>query len=93
MRRAGSSPFSTGCSRSIAAARGRTWAFVPPYTTIQVGLLRGGTATNIIAQNCEVDWHFRALPTDDAGAIERRALAFLDELEGAMRGLEPRTAR
>ena len=63
--------------------------FVPPYTTIQVGLLRGGTATNIIAQNCEVDWHFRALPTDDAGAIERRALAFLDELEGAMRAWNP----
>ena len=59
--------------------------FVPPYTTIQVGILNGGTASNIIAQDCLVDWHFRAMPTDDPAEIESRALACLDRLREKMR--------
>ena len=58
--------------------------FVPPYTTIQVGVLNGGTASNIIAQDCLVNWHFRAMPTDDPQEITDRALGFLDELRMRM---------
>ncbi len=59
--------------------------FVPPYTTIQVGIIDGGTANNIIAQDCLVDWHFRAMPTDDPEAITERSLTFLDELRIRLR--------
>ncbi len=52
--------------------------FVPPYTTIQVGIVDGGTASNIIAQDCLVDWHFRAMPTDSPQDITDRSLEFLD---------------
>jgi len=58
--------------------------FVPPYTTIQVGVLNGGTASNIIAQDCLVDWHFRAMPTDDPQWITDRALEYLDDLRKRM---------
>lgn len=59
--------------------------FVPPYTTIQVGILNGGTASNIIAQDCLVDWHFRAMSTDDPEEIESRARSFLDRLRTDMK--------
>ena len=58
--------------------------FVPPHTTIQVGTVEGGAASNIIAQDCVVDWHFRAMPTDDPAALEARAMAFLDSLRARM---------
>ncbi len=38
--------------------------FDPPYSTIHVGVIRGGTARNIVAKDCEFDWEFRALPGD-----------------------------
>jgi acetylornithine deacetylase len=58
--------------------------FLPPYTTIQVGIVDGGTASNIIAQDCLVDWHFRAMPTDEPQEIVDRALAYLDDLRKRM---------
>ena len=63
--------------------------FVPPYTTIQVGVVEGGAASNIIAQDCMVDWHFRAMPTDDPAGIEARVHAFLDDLGETMRARHP----
>ena len=63
--------------------------FVPPYTTIQVGIVNGGTANNIIAQDCAVDWHFRAMPTDDPAEIEKRVEDFLDGLKADMKGRHP----
>ena len=63
--------------------------FVPPYTTIQVGILNGGTANNIIAQDCLVDWHFRTMPTDDPDEIAARAEACLDALRAKMKAQNP----
>jgi hypothetical protein len=48
-----------------------------------------GTASNIIAQDCLVDWHFRAMPTDDPQWITDRALGFLDELRMRMQAHQP----
>lgn len=36
--------------------------FDPPYSTIHVGVIHGGTARNIVAKNCEFLWEFRGLP-------------------------------
>ena len=63
--------------------------FVPPYTTIQVGVLQGGTANNIIAQDCLVNWHYRTMPTDDPAEIEARAFACLDGLRAKMQAQNP----
>jgi acetylornithine deacetylase len=36
--------------------------FDPPCSTIHVGIIRGGTARNILARECIFDWEFRGLP-------------------------------
>jgi acetylornithine deacetylase len=46
--------------------------FVPPYTTIQVGTIRGGTAVNIVPRHCSFDFEIRAIPADDARALVRQ---------------------
>src|SRR4029450_3667916 len=53
--------------------------FDPPYTTINVGAVRGGTAVNIIARQCSFAWEFRPLPSFDAPSIRRRFDAFVAE--------------
>jgi acetylornithine deacetylase len=39
-----------------------TGRFDPPYSTISVGEIHGGTARNILAKDCIFHWEFRALP-------------------------------
>ena len=46
--------------------------FDPPYTSIQVGVINGGTATNIIPKECTFYWEFRDLPADDPAIILKR---------------------
>ncbi len=41
----------------------------PPYTTVQVGLIEGGTAINILPSKCEFHWEYRALPSEDPDEI------------------------
>lgn len=53
--------------------------FAPPYTTINVGVLKGGTAVNIIPRQCEFGWEYRALPDDDPDEIINRFTAFAEE--------------
>ena len=36
--------------------------FDPPYSTISVGEIHGGTARNILAKECHFHWEFRGLP-------------------------------
>jgi acetylornithine deacetylase len=35
--------------------------FDPPYSTLQVGIIRGGTAGNIVPKTCTFDWEVRSL--------------------------------
>jgi acetylornithine deacetylase len=39
--------------------------FMPHGTTIHVGMIKGGTAVNIISRDCEFCWDIRNLPEDD----------------------------
>jgi acetylornithine deacetylase len=39
--------------------------FDPPYSSIHTGLIRGGTALNIVPKDCEFDFEVRPLPGDD----------------------------
>ena len=36
--------------------------FDPPYTTVHVGTIQGGTAQNIIPRRCVFTWEYRAIP-------------------------------
>ncbi len=44
-------------------------AFEPPYSTLNVGTIAGGTALNVIARDCAVVWETRTLPDDPVDAV------------------------
>lgn len=53
------------------------------YTTVHTGVIHGGTALNIVPQDCVFDFEFRNLPGDDPDALLR-------EFEAHVRGvIEP----
>ena len=39
--------------------------FTPPYTTLQIGRIKGGIARNVIADQCTVDWELRPVVFED----------------------------
>jgi len=50
----------------------------PPWTTVQVGRIDGGTAVNILPGRCEFLWEYRALPDEDPDEIIRAVQACID---------------
>ncbi len=56
----------------IAASTARDDAYDIPYTTIHPGIIAGGTALNIVPNECTVDFEIRNIQTDDPGEILRR---------------------
>ena len=55
-------------------------AFEPPFTTLNVGLIRGGTAKNIIPGECRIVVEWRPIPGQDpewAAALIRKEIAGL----------------
>ncbi len=67
--------------------------YTPPYTTIQTGVIHGGTALNIVPKDCAFDFEFRLLPGEDpdAGIGELRAFAD-NRLLPEMRAVRPQAA-
>lgn len=60
--------------------------FDPPWTTLNLGMIQGGTALNIIARECRLAWEFRPLPGADVEDILARVERFVDaELRPALR--------
>jgi len=39
--------------------------FDPPYSTVQTGVIHGGSALNIVPEHCQFDFEMRHLPQDD----------------------------
>ena len=67
-------------------------AFEPPYTTVHVGTVHGGTAFNIIARQCVFDWDIRHIPGDEPAAILEQFQQFCrKEIEPAMQAVAPQT--
>jgi acetylornithine deacetylase len=55
-----------------------TGRFDPPYTSVHVGSIAGGTARNITARECRLNWEYRGVPGLDDAEIPRRLQAFID---------------
>jgi acetylornithine deacetylase len=68
-----------------------TQRFDPPYSTVHVGLIEGGTAKNIIPRRCAFQWETRLLPTADQDFVPSRIAAFAQTLEPAMKAVAPDT--
>ena len=65
--------------------------FDPPYSTIHVGVIEGGTAKNIIPRRCAFQWETRLLPTADPDEVPRRFEIFSRSLEPEMKAVAPGT--
>ena len=62
--------------------------FVPPWTTVQAGCIHGGTARNVIARHCAVDWEMRPVTKADADRVKRELTLYCEEvLVPAMRAV------
>jgi len=45
--------------------------FNPPYTTLQIGRVRGGIARNVVADQCSVDWELRPVVFEDGVYVNK----------------------
>ncbi len=50
-----------------------------PYTTVHVGVIRGGTALNIVPRDCTFEFEIRHLPFDDPDVFFSDVRAFADQ--------------
>jgi len=58
----------------------RDHGFDVPFTTMQTGTIRGGTASNIVPKECVFDWEFRYLPGANPDAIENEVRGYASSL-------------
>jgi acetylornithine deacetylase len=64
-----------------------TGRFDPPYSTIHIGTISGGTAQNIVPKQCAFGWETRLLPTADRDLVPRRIELLQQKLEPAMKAV------
>jgi acetylornithine deacetylase len=63
--------------RSRRAAAGESGC-EPPWTTVQVGTIQGGTAVNILPAHCEFLWEYRGLPDENPELIIEAMQTFIE---------------
>jgi acetylornithine deacetylase len=73
----------------LIAAGDPTESYDPPYSTIHVGVISGGTANNIVPKTCSFNWETRLLPTADETLVPKRLQALIQKLEPAMKRVSP----
>lgn len=59
----------------LVAAGDPTGRFDPPYSTLHIGVIRGGTARNIVAKDCAFHWEVRGVPGTHAARLAEERLA------------------
>jgi acetylornithine deacetylase len=64
-------------------------AFDPPWTTLHVGMISGGTAHNITARDCIFPLEIRVVPGEDAAAWAARLDAEAARIAEGMREVAP----
>jgi len=63
--------------------------FEPPFTTLHVGVIKGGSATNITALDCEFSCDIRCPASQDPMEWYERYLAFVKEVEAEIQAIQP----
>ena len=61
--------------------------FNPPFTTVNVGQIKGGIALNIVPSECMVEFELRDLPTVNINLFVKKIEAFLTTIELRMKKL------
>lgn len=70
-----------GLSLKNASVADSARLFNPPYTTLNVGVIQGGTAKNIVAGGCRFLLEWRSLPGEPTGTIPGIVHRMVTELQ------------
>jgi acetylornithine deacetylase len=81
--------FLDDCAKEKVAGQASSASFEPPYTSIHVGVVRGGTAMNIISRECRFKWDVRNIPEDDPMDVVDRFREFCETLLPEMQAIAP----
>lgn len=65
--------------------------FSPPFSTLHVGTVSGGTAHNITAKDCRFNLEMRIVPGEDKKAWNDRIITYAREIESRMQTVQPST--
>ncbi len=77
-------------ARQLRAGTSPDTGFEPAWSTIHVGTISGGTATNIISRHCEFSWDIRNIPENDPQELlDRFQHHCEEEVLPAMRAVAP----
>ena len=63
--------------------------FEPAFTTLHVGVIKGGSATNITALDCEFSCDIRCPASQDPMDWYNRYMAFVAKVEAEMQAIQP----
>lgn len=79
-------------ARRLHSAGPYDHAFDVAHTTVHTGVMRGGTALNIVPSECSFDFEVRHLPGDDPGALLAELEAHVrSHIEPEMHAIDERT--
>jgi acetylornithine deacetylase len=73
-------------ARPISAAAAN---FTPPFTTLHVGMIEGGTAHNITAGDCRFAVEMRVVPGDDSDALAAEFVSEANRLQAVLQAVRP----
>lgn len=85
----GASAIATGCElvtellrfgEELKAEGDSSARFDPPFSTVHVGIIHGGTARNIMAKRCALHWEFRGLPDVPQDRAVRHMQSYVDRV-------------
>ncbi len=65
--------------------------FDPPFTTMHVGNIQGGTARNITAKDCWFNFEIRVVPDEEKEAWSKRFIDQVRKVEAGMQAINPDT--
>ena len=71
------------------ASKTRNESFLPPHSTLHVGQIKGGIATNVVAGNTVFQWDVRSIPEDSIADIVNDFQEYCNELQEEKRKLFP----
>ena len=69
-----------------------TGRFDPPFSSVHVGTMSGGTARNIVPRHCCFAWETRLIPGQDPQEVPDRVDRFVQTLLPAMQAIAPEAA-